>query len=114
MLIPKSKPGRKRSKKETSVALPVILDGETEATIEAQRKELVVMFNNRSTDLTKIKLLMDNTFAHRRKEVLMKNIRVWKLLNEYPFLKDCKGVEVSCLLLTNSWAYWIDNLWHKS
>lgn len=53
VLIPKSKPGRKRSKKETSVALPLIPDGETEATIEAQRKELVVMFNNRSTDFNK-------------------------------------------------------------
>ena len=85
----------------TSVALPSIPDGETEATIEAQRIELVVMFNNRSTDLTKIKMPMGNTFAHRRKEVLVNNIRVWKLLNEYPFLKDCNGVEVSSLLLTN-------------
>ncbi len=99
VVIPKGKPGRKRSKKESTVSLPSIPEGETEATIEAQRKQLLEMFNAGSQDLTKVHVLMDNTFAQRRREVLVSNTRVWKLLNDYPFFKNCKGVEVSFLLI---------------
>jgi hypothetical protein len=99
VVIPKGKPGRKRSKKQATVSFPSIPERETEETIKAQKKLLVEMFNNGSQDLTKVKVLMDNTFPQRRREVLISNVRVWKLLNEYPFFKNGKGVEVSCLLI---------------
>lgn len=98
MVIPKGKPGRKKRKAQTT-ALPSIPEGETEETLEAQQKVLVGMWRDGKHDLPRVKALMDNTFAKRRREVLINNLRVWQLLNKYPFLKDCKGVEVSCLLM---------------
>lgn len=94
VVIPKGKPGRKKTKKDNQISLPSIPDGETEETLENQRKQLVEMFNQGSHDLVKIKVLMDNTFPQRRRDVLVSNTRVWKLLHDYPFLKNARGVEV--------------------
>ncbi|XP_046864126.1 uncharacterized protein LOC124458064 isoform X2 [Xenia sp. Carnegie-2017] len=67
--------------------------GETEAAIVIQQKQLVEMFNIGSQDMSKINVLMNNTFAHRRRDILVNNTRAWKLLHDYPFFKHTKGVE---------------------
>jgi len=39
-------------------------------------------------------MLMDATFPLRRREILTNNLRVWKLLKEYPPLENGNGNEV--------------------
>ena len=92
IVIPKGKPGRKKTK----ATLPSLPEGETEETSEEQRKKLIHLFNNGSQDFQKVKVLMDNTFAKRRQDVIKNDARVWKIVRDYPFLKNAKGVEVSC------------------
>ena len=94
IVIPKGKPGRKKTKVAT--ALPSLPEGETEETLEDQRKQLINSFNHGSQDLQKVKVLMDNTYAKRRRDVIQNDTRVWKIVQDYPFLKSAKGVEVSC------------------
>lgn len=93
IVIPKGKPGRKKTKIVST--LPSFPEGETEETLEEQRKQLVQMSNQGSQDLTRIKVLMDNTFAKRRRDVLLNDTRVWMIVRDYPFLKNSKGVEVN-------------------
>ena len=69
IFIPKGKPGRKKTKIVST--LPIYPDGETEETLEEQRKQLAQMFDQGSQDLARIKVLMDNTFARRRRDVLL-------------------------------------------
>lgn len=94
VVVTKGKPGRKRKQPKNST-VPDIPEGETEETMEEHRKKLVNLFRKGGTrDLVQVKNLMDNTYPKRRKDVLLKNIRVWKLLQDYPFLKDDKGIQV--------------------
>lgn len=95
IVIPKGKPGRKKTKIMST--LPIYPDGETEETLEEQRKQLAQMFDQGSQDLARIKVLMDNTYARRRRDVLLNDTRVWMIVRDYPFLKNGKGkgVEVS-------------------
>lgn len=91
--MPKGKPGRKKKERKGD-ALPAIPDGETPETIESQRRKLVAIHNNGVYDLKQVAMLMDNTFTQRRRDVLVNNTRVWKLLQDYPVLKDNKGIQV--------------------
>ena len=91
--MPKGKPGRKKKERKAD-ALPDIPDGETPETIELQRKKLLAIHNNGVYDLKQVAILMENTFAQRRRDVLVNNTRVWKLLQDYPILKDNKGIQV--------------------
>lgn len=92
VVLPKGKPGRKKAVK--GVIIPAIPDGETEETIETQRKELVEMHKNGTRDLLRIRMLMDNTFAKRRRDVLINSTRVWQLLQQYPCLKNGTGTQI--------------------
>ena len=92
IVVPKGKPGRKKTK--ITPTLPEFPEGETEETLEEQRKQLVKMANQGTQDLVRVKVLMDNTFAKRRKDVILNDTRVWMILRDYPFLKNSKGVEV--------------------
>ena len=94
IVIPKGKPGRKKTKVAVVDVLPPFPDGETDETLEEQRKQLVQLYNHGSQDLRKVKVLMDNTFPKRRRDVVEHNTRVWKILHDYPFLKNAKGIEV--------------------
>lgn len=93
MVVPKGKPGRKKKQGKNNT-VPVIPDGETNETLEIQRQKLVEMFRKGSRDSVQVKVLMDNTYPKRRRDVLLENTRVWKLLQDYPFLKDDKGIQV--------------------
>lgn len=91
--LPKGKPGRKR-KSLNHASIPDIPEGETEETMEDQRKEIIKIHRNGTQDLPRIKTLMNNTFPKRRRNVLQDNARIWQILEDYPCLKDDKGIEV--------------------
>ena len=92
VVVPKGKAGRKKMKQEEREELPMLPEGETEKTLEAHRNQLVQMFNEGSKDLTKVKVLMENTFPKRRKDVVVNHTRVWKLVKDYPYLKHSSEV----------------------
>ena len=94
IVIPKGKPGRKKIKVAVVDVLPPFPDGETDETLEEQRKQLVQSCNHGSQDLQKVKVLMDNTFGKQRRDVLEHNTQVWKILHDYSFLENAKGIEV--------------------
>ena len=93
IVVPKGKPGRKKTK--IAPALPQFPEGETEETLNEQRKQLVKMCSQGSQDLVRVKALMDNAFAKRRKDIILNDTRVWMILRDYPVLKNGKGVEVN-------------------
>ncbi len=63
--------------------------------METHRRKLLDMFRKPGTqDLAQVKNLMDYTYPKRRRDVILDNTRVWKLLQDYPFLKDDKGTQV--------------------
>lgn len=93
IVVPKGKPGRKK-KQGKNISVPAIPDGETNETLEIQRQTLVEMFRKCTHDPVQVKVLMDNTYPKRRRDILLENTRVWKLLQDYPFLKDDKGIQV--------------------
>ena len=101
IVVLKRKPGRKR-KQENDNLVPAIPEGETEETMEAHRLKLVDMFRKGGAQaLMKVKNLMDNTYPKRRRDVLLNNTRVWKLVQDYPFLKDDKGIQVKYIDMSN-------------
>ena len=89
IVLPKGKPGRKKKERKGD-AFPDIPDGETPETIELQRKTLLAIHNKG----VYVAILMNNTFAQRRRDVLVNDTRVWKLLQDYPVLKDNKRIQV--------------------
>lgn len=93
VVLPKGKPERKKKERKGD-ALPDIPVGETPETIELQRKKLLAIHNKGVYDLKQVAVLMDNTFAQRRRDVLVNDTRVWKLLQDYPVLKDNRGTQV--------------------
>ena len=64
VVVPKAKAGRKKMKQEER-------EEKTEKTLEVHRNQLVQMFNEGSKDLTKVKVLMENTFSKRRKDAVV-------------------------------------------
>lgn len=93
----KGKPGRKKQQSATSI-VPAIPDGETAETPEEKKKLLQESCQESSSDLKLLRQLMNSTFPLRRREVLLTNVRVWKLLKEYPPLESSTGSEVSLTL----------------
>ena len=88
VFLPKGKPGRKKKERKGETV------GETPETIELQRKKLLAIHKKGVYDLKEVAVLMDNTFAQRRRDVLVNDTRVWKLLQDYPVLKDNRGTQV--------------------
>ena len=91
--VTKAKPGRKK-KVVKSCVLPPIPEGETLQTLESHRLKLLDMTRKGIKDLGATKQLMDLTFPKRRRNIIEDNTRVWKILEEYPCLKDDKGIQV--------------------
>ena len=69
--------------------------------MEMQRQELARKWRSGKKYIPGMKLLMDNTFPMRRERILEENIRVWKVLEEYPRLKDEKSIEVQTVRLNS-------------
>ena len=94
----KGKPGLKKQVSKASV-VPGIPEGETIDTLEEQKQQLQEICHKGSPDLSTLHMLMDTTFPLRRRDVLLNNVRVWKLLKEYPPLENGNGSEVSVSLV---------------
>ena len=102
IVVLKKKPGRKQ-KQENNSTVPAIPEGETEETTEAHRIKLVDMFRKGggTHDLLQVKSLMDNTYPKWRRDVLLNNTRVCKLVQDYPFFKYDKGFQVKYIDMSN-------------
>jgi hypothetical protein len=96
--VPKGKPGRKRNIAK-HMEIPAIPDGESVATLQFQQKDLKEACETGQKDLQYQRQMMDNTFPLRRREVVLEDVRVWKLLKEYPPLAEGQGNEASIPLL---------------
>ena len=95
----KGKPGRKKLIPKTSM-IPGIPDGETTDTLEEHKRQLQQSCCEGSPDLKTLHVLMDVTFPLRRRDILTNNLRVWKVLKEYPPFENGNGSEVSLSLLS--------------
>ena len=91
--VPKGKPGRKKAIHPSSV-IPAIPEGVTDDTYEEQRKEIVTEWRKSKKNYSLIKELMASTFPIRRREVLTQNVRVWKIMEDFPNFASSSGNEV--------------------
>jgi len=98
--VVKVKCGRKKVQSPMST-IPAIPDGETDDSLNEQKKELKELCLRGSPDLRKVKHLMDTTFPIRRKSILTANMRVWELLKDYPPLEFNSGSEVNACIVCN-------------
>ena len=93
--VPKGKLGRKKAIHPSSV-IPAIPEGVTDDTYEEQRKEIVTQWRKSKKNYSLIKELMSSTFPMRRREVLTQNVRVWKIMEDFPNFASSSGNEVQC------------------
>ena len=93
IMVLKAKPGRKKQSKNS--VIPSIPFGKTEETMDAHQKKLVDLYRKGNPDFAQVKLLMDNTYPKHRRAVITDNVCVCKLVQDYPFLKDDKGIQVN-------------------
>ena len=91
--VPKGKPGRKKAIHPSSV-IPAIPEGVTDDTYEEQRKQIVTEWRKSKKNYSLIKELMSSTFPIRRREVLTQNVRVWKIMEDFPNFASSSGNEV--------------------
>ena len=89
--VTKAKPRRRWLK---AVSFPQIPEGETLQTLPSYCLKLLDMTQKGIKDLGATKQLMDLTFPKHRRNVIEDNTRVWKILEEYPCLKDGRGIQV--------------------
>ena len=95
--VVKVKCGRKRAQSPTTI-IPAIPDGETDDTLDEQKKELQELCSRGSPDVRKVRHLMDTTIPIRRERVVTENVRVWELVKEYLPLEFNSGSEVNIFL----------------
>lgn len=91
--VPKGKPGRKKAIHPSSV-IPAIPERVTDDTYEEHRKQIVTEWRKSKKNYSLIKELMSSTFPIRRREVLTQNVRVWKIMQDFPNFASSSGNEV--------------------
>ena len=89
--VPKGKPGRKKAIHPSSV-IPAIPEGVTDDTYNEQRKQ-ITEWRKSKRNYSLLKELMSSTFLIRR-EVLTQNVRVWKIMEDFPNFASSSGNEV--------------------
>ena len=89
--VPKGKPGRKKAIHPSSV-IPAIPEGVTDDTYNEQRKQ-ITEWRKSKRNYSLLKELMSSTFPIRR-EVLTQNVRVWKIMEDFPNFASSSGNEV--------------------
>lgn len=92
--VPKGKPGRKKKAGHPAAVIPGIPEGVTDDTYQQQKQTMVSEWKKARKDQNLIRELMASTFPMRRREILTENIRVWKLLQEFPIFGSNSGSEV--------------------
>ena len=94
--VHKGKPRRKKAIHPSS-AIPAIPEGVTDDTYKEQSKQIVTEWRKSTKNYSLLKELMSSTFPIRRREVLTQNVRVWKILEDFPNFASSSGNEVhSC------------------
>ena len=94
--VPKGKPGRKRAIHPSSV-IPAIPERVTDDTYEEQRKQIVTEWRKSKKNYSLLKELMSSTFPIRRWEVPTQNVRVWKIMEDFPNFAFSSGNEVQSI-----------------
>ena len=89
--VPKGKPERKKAIHPSSV-IPAIPEGVTDDTYNEQRKQ-ITEWRKSKKNYSLLKELMSSTFPIRR-EVLTHNVRVWKIMEDFPNFASSSGNEV--------------------
>ena len=91
--VPKGKLERKKAIHPSSV-IPAIPEGVTDDTYKEQRKQIVTEWRKSKKNHSLLKELMSSTFPIRRREVLTQNVRVWKIMEDFPNFVSSSGNEV--------------------
>jgi len=92
--VQKGKPGRKKKTPHPSAIIPAIPEGETDDTYQEQKKRIGVEWKKSKKDYNLLRDLMASTFPMRRREILTKNLRVWKIMEDFPNFGSSMGNEV--------------------
>ena len=90
--VPRGKPGRKKAIHPSSVIL-AIPEGVTDDTYKEQRKQ-ITEWRKSKKNYSLLKELMSSTFPIRRQEVLTQNVRVGKIMEDFPNFGSSSGNEV--------------------
>ena len=90
--VPEGKPGRKKVIHPSSV-IPAIPEGVTDDTYNEQRKQ-ITEWRKSKKNYSLLKELMSSTFPIRRQEVLTQNVRVGKIMEDFPNFASSSGNEV--------------------
>ena len=90
--VPEGKPGRKKAIHPSSV-IPAIPEGVTDDTYNEQRKQ-ITEWRKSKKNYSLLKELMSSTFPIRRQEVLTQNVRVGKIMEDFPNFASSSGNEV--------------------
>lgn len=92
--VPKAKAGRKKKAPHPSAVIPAVPEGVTEDTYEEQKKRIGEEWRKSKKDYNLIRELMASTFPMRRRDILTKNLRVWKIMEDFPNFGSSSGNEV--------------------
>ncbi|KAJ3613584.1 hypothetical protein NHX12_019830, partial [Muraenolepis orangiensis] len=79
---------------------PQLPAGETQDTQNRKTDELKLMFKNRDKDMTKMEVLMMETFASQRKDMLSAQKNTKTLLEKWPYLFHVTGMRIHFRELT--------------
>ena len=82
--VQKGKPGRKKKTPHPSAIIPAIPEGETDDTYQEQKKRIGMEWKKSKKDYNLLRDLMASTFPMRRRKILTKNLRVWKIMEDFP------------------------------
>ena len=90
--VPEGKPGRKKAIHPSSV-IPAIPEGVTDDTYNEQRKQ-ITEWRKSKKNYSLLKEFMSSTFPIRRQEVLTQNVRVGKIMEDFPNFPSSSGNEL--------------------
>ena len=94
VVVTKGKPGRKKKVSHPTAVVPAIPEGVTSETYLEQVKTIQSEWKKGKKDYTLLRELMVSTYPMRRREILTQNVRVWKLLQDFPTFGSSSGSEV--------------------
>ena len=91
--VTKGKPGRRKKVIHPATVVPAIPEGVTNDTYLEQVKAIQNEWRKGKKNYNQLRELMVSTFPMRR-EILTQNVRVWKLLQDFPTFGSSSGSEV--------------------
>ena len=94
VVVEKERPGRKKKAGHPAAVVPAIPEGVTNETFLEQKRTISNAWKKTPKDYNLLRELMVSTYPMRRREVLTENVRVWKLLEDFPSFGNSSGSEV--------------------